>query len=522
MVSLQLAGQKDNKLNNFYRQNPIPSPSAHNASLFDVSGLDSAPLPTTQLIPGILKGLDETQQQDQQILPEPKTKQRLPGSTALTPDATSTLMLAANNEASDIKALQAIKKLRIPEVPKDIPNNLLNTARAYIQKGGKIDNIHNPLLQHLGAKPEYRNLAIPTYFNKPLHTDNIDPKLTVKDPVRDYIRITKNNVTLNNITFDDSIQFSSFAKAFDKTIAGLNKHLIAESLKANIQKTGSNEQKQFFNHLQGRSDEKSSSQIFNGMLTERLTTKVVGKRLLTPFSHVAHRDFAQPAPRDLNLLKQGAGVIVQNSQFGGAIQSGLTMLNPRITSVGKLQGIFASDGAFKSINISGDKSIVKTNGKHQIHFSGLLGDVKASGTPDENTSILNIRNTKLWPMRLGGDANIFVVGFSKGSAYQYGKNHAGTNVTDLRTDFHQKKDGQNKSYTFYTNFNMERFHEILADKTVNKEQLKRTNQKLNDGKRPNFAQDIQTINLTAHLVRESVQQLVNEKKATQVFPKGEH
>lgn len=408
-----------------------------------------------------------------------------------------------------------ISNINIPGPPHGAPEKVLGQAEKYLRSKGEIDDVHDLLIQFLGGKKEYAALKVNQYFNKPLHTNKINPELAGAPVIRDYIRVTENNVSLNNLAFNDSIQHSPFASEFNSTVNQLNQHFVAKRLKAALLNPASTEHRQFVQLLNGKTDTASVSRLFNKMLSKRLDSANPNNRLITSFNSVGHRDVVQPVSQDGNLLKLGLAVRVFNSQFGGAIQSGLTMKNPTINSSGKIQGIFASDGAYRGIDISG-KGEVRTKGEHKIHFSGLLGDVKATGRADANTSILGLKNTKLWPLRLGGDANIFVLGFSKNSGYQYGKNYA-KNVADYRTNFHLQDEGKDPRYSFYTDFNMERFHKILEEKGVNQAKLKQTQDKMAQGnQRLDWNQDIQVLNLTPAIVRSAVQQLVREGNAKAV------
>lgn len=115
------------------------------------------------------------------------------------------------------------------------------------------------------------------------------------------------------------------------------------------------------------------------------------------FRNVAHRDAIQiiPNPR-------------KGRQYAGTISESVKIDNNQITSAGSLQGIFASDGAFRKLTIT--NNTISTQGEHAISISGMLsGTVSGNRTPVNNP-------VKLLPLRIGGghiiNGNIYIIGFS--------------------------------------------------------------------------------------------------------------
>ena len=115
------------------------------------------------------------------------------------------------------------------------------------------------------------------------------------------------------------------------------------------------------------------------------------------FSGVAHRDAIQLIP--VNRYERYAGKVLQN----------VTIRNNIIYSDADVQGIFASDGAFKQLTIA--NNYITTNGKHTISISGMLSGT-ISGNKNVEGNVLQNNKITLYPMRIGGGANIMIVGFT--------------------------------------------------------------------------------------------------------------
>lgn len=154
------------------------------------------------------------------------------------------------------------------------------------------------------------------------------------------------------------------------------------------------------------------------------------------FSHIAHRDAIQLIPYSGDV-----------SQFAGVTMRNIIINGNSIASDAALQGIFASDGSFQNLHITNNS--IQTAGAHTISISGML-----SGTIDGNTDLqgelLPADAITLYPLRIGGGANIYVMSFynpdgiTQGDAdyYAYEEIAGDQAINDRR----QKKDHANASY----------------------------------------------------------------------------
>lgn len=167
--------------------------------------------------------------------------------------------------------------------------------------------------------------------------------------IHDLIQINANDVIVNGWTnINDTILTSPFGVAFDALVNSINRRLVELNVANSIK---------FLRQM-------------------------------------AHRDAIQLIPRDSMLAGELSGVKITSNV---------------INSSGELQGIFASDGLFRNITITGNR--VNVGGTHSITINGLL-----SGSISSNVTNKPI---KLLPLRIGGSANIYVVGFKAGTGYAY-------------------------------------------------------------------------------------------------------
>ena len=144
------------------------------------------------------------------------------------------------------------------------------------------------------------------------------------------------------------------------------------------------------------------------------------------YKGIAHRDAIQLIPISKDI-----------SQLAGMTMKHVLINGNKIYSDAALQGIFASDGTFQDLTISNNS--LQVGGTHTISINGLL-----SGTIDNNTDLKNQLLTKdkitLYPLRIGGGANIYVMSFKNpqglqaGDAnyYAYEKIQGSQAITDLR------------------------------------------------------------------------------------------
>jgi hypothetical protein len=145
-----------------------------------------------------------------------------------------------------------------------------------------------------------------------------------------------------------------------------------------------------------------------------------------PYTRIAHRDGIQliPISRDVSQL---AGMTMRHVLINGN----------SISSEAALQGVFASDGTFQDLRITNNS--LDVGGTHTISINGML-----SGKIENNTDLKNRPLPKekitLYPLRIGGGANIYVMSFKNPrglksgdpSYYAYEKIKGSQAVTDLR------------------------------------------------------------------------------------------
>ncbi len=173
------------------------------------------------------------------------------------------------------------------------------------------------------------------------------------------------------------------------------------------------------------------------------------------FAEMAHRDGIQLIP------------INSHARFAGAVLDHVTIQNNIIYSKGALQGIFCSDGAFRNLHIN--NNAVEVNGAYTISISGML-----SGSISNNTDLslqpLAKEKITLYPLRMGGGANILVIGFDNAGVSRsdpdYYEYEAISGVSDFRRCGRpQDRIGGNPA-SFYTDVHMKTFLNWLRSKGV--------------------------------------------------------
>ncbi len=183
--------------------------------------------------------------------------------------------------------------------------------------------------------------------------------------IRDFMQVNSpGNLTIANLMVVDDTVYSGFAQDFDFLVNGINEY-----------------QKQ-----RGR------------------TYRVL------PYLRMAHRDAIQLIPGTADGVNQFAGAVMNNVSVSGNL----------IYSDGALQGIFASDGAFRNLHIRSNH--LQIGGEHTITIAGMLSG-SVMGNTDINNNPLADNKIALYPLRLGGGANISIIGFS---------NKASVNAADPR------------------------------------------------------------------------------------------
>ena len=147
---------------------------------------------------------------------------------------------------------------------------------------------------------------------------------------------------------------------------------------------------------------------------------------VAPYQGIAHRDAIQLIPISKDV-----------SQLAGMTMKHVLINGNKIYSDAALQGIFASDGTFQDLNISNNS--LQVSGTHTISINGML-----SGKIDNNTDLRNrpLSSDKitLYPLRIGGGANIYVMSFKNPKGlksgdtgyYAYEKIQGTQAITDLR------------------------------------------------------------------------------------------
>jgi len=219
-----------------------------------------------------------------------------------------------------------------------------------------------------------KNILAPLYYiNNNIHLDYhyanafpvdgndkqkfLSPQLKVdkkKKPasffIRDFMGIrSKGGLVIKNWLIEDNVIDSNFANDFDDLVVDVNSHL---------------------------------------------STIAVNK-----FKDVAHRDIIQliPMPNDTG-----------SDQMAGAMMSDVDIVENIMHSKGQLNCIFGSDGAFKNLNIKNNH--IQTKGEHTISINGMLSG-EITGNTDLQGAPLPANKIKLLPLRIGGGANIYIIGF---------------------------------------------------------------------------------------------------------------
>ncbi len=238
--------------------------------------------------------------------------------------------------------------------------------------------------------------------------------------IRDFLGVrSKGNIVIKNWLIEDSVIDSDFASDFDDLVVDINAHL---------------------------------------------STIAVNK-----FKDVAHRDVIQliPAPN-----KTGS------DQMSGAMMNDIQITGNILFSKGQLNGIFGSDGAFKNLHITNNH--IQTQGEHKISINGML-----SGSIKDNTDLqgnpIPKSHIKLLPLRIGGGANIYIIGFKnkpgtpEEERYEYEEiegvpgndcSNASLGPSDQYGDMRRCVEGSYAATTpgasFYDKVDMQEFHKEYA------------------------------------------------------------
>lgn len=288
------------------------------------------------------------------------------------------------------------------------------------------------------------NIQVDNYYRKALPVDENDkqkfsaPQLKISEKrkfssyfIRDFMGIrSRGNLRLNNWLIEDTVLDSEFASDFDDLVVDINAHL---------------------------------------------TPNAVRK-----FKDVAHRDVIQliPAPNESG-----------SDQMAGAVMSDIEITNNIIQSQAQLNGIFGSDGAFRNLNIVNNH--IETKGEHTISINGMLsGEIKDN--TDTQGRPLKAKKIKLLPLRIGGGANIYIIGFNNkpttpyDEVYEYKeisgvpKNDcANTSISareqygDMRTCIRGSYAASTPGASFYDKVDMQEFHKEYAKRDIVKKGRKK-------------------------------------------------
>ena len=289
-----------------------------------------------------------------------------------------------------------------------------------------------------------KNYLAPLYFiNNNVHLDHhysnatpadendkqrfLSPQLKIQTKrkpatyfIRDFMGVrSKGDLIIKNWLIEDSVLDSDFVNDFDDLVVDVNAHL---------------------------------------------STIAVNK-----FKDVAHRDVIQliPAPN-----KTGS------DQMAGAMMSNVEIVENIMHSKGQLNCIFGSDGAFKNLTIKNNH--IQTKGAHTISINGMLSG-KITGNTDLQGAPLPANKIKLLPLRIGGGANIYIIGFKnkpgtpEEERYEYKAipgvptndcSNASIGARDQYGDMRRCIEGSyaatTRDATFYDDVDMQEFHKEYA------------------------------------------------------------
>lgn len=309
-----------------------------------------------------------------------------------------------NNGNDDTSPLPQHGTTQLPLVIREIAIKFRQS-----NSGNRIDIAHNALFKYLLEDPRFKSLPNRNGRPWPLYRiiGNTQPPpagTVINQPfILDAMNISVSNVILQGYSVKDAIFDTEFVPEFDKLVKAIND--------------------------------------FNGNPADRV---------LPAFKHVAHRDAFQLIPQDTRISRHW-------SQYAGAMLKDITLKDITIHSPGSLQGIFSSDGAYQDLHFQNIS--VDTQSRHGITILGYL-----SGSVDLRNSDGSETELELLPLRLGGGTNIYVIGFSANSSYQYGNVLAGAQSNVNITDNRQV---QTKPGTYYTNFDMDNFIGLIQTQPRN-------------------------------------------------------
>lgn len=177
-------------------------------------------------------------------------------------------------------------------------------------------------------------------------------------------------------------------------------------------------------------------------------TSVIGCNFVDSVaSSAAHRDAIQLIPPH-----QG-----KRLQFAGAELCGVKIYGNRISSKGKLQCIFMSDGIARDLRIIGNT--LSTQGQHYISLAGMMeGWIEGNIKPDGSyVPIL------LDPVRLAGEQNVYILSFQD-SRYRYPPLHELIDADTLAAGVVCDRRGKvfDRTATYLSDFDLNGFRKALS------------------------------------------------------------
>ena len=197
---------------------------------------------------------------------------------------------------------------------------------------------------------------------------------------------------------------------------------------------------------------KSNQQITGNTIRDTILQLDYGKA--QKLAEAAHRDAVQLIPQD---------------QFAAGELENLRISNNHIHSSGKLQGIFASDGVFRNLTITGNT--IDTLSDHKITLNGLVGENNyIEGNRDAQGNLLIVQ---LNPIRLGGNlatGNVWILSVLEADAAQYGYSPLNTGKDGTKHIQDNRTVAQNRDRTYgdvnLINFPMREYKSLLRSMTI--------------------------------------------------------
>ena len=304
---------------------------------------------------------------------------------------------AASTDASGISPSTIVDTFNFKAEERDA---LILSAATIFSANQNQDQVHNKILTYLlesldlgsiqeGHAPAYE--AIRQGLTHPLYHIRKSSDLSQVEPsdffIRDFLMLhtlggesTKTPISLNGIEIHDGAIDSEFSEEFNLLVDEINDQNMDLGLRTDVKY----------------------------------------------FDQLAHRDGLQLIPRSATL-----------NQFMGAIMSHVILEGNSIKSDGALQGIFASDGAFRNLQLINNQ--VRTAGAHSISIAGMLSG-KISGNIMLSSATRTVLRPTLHPLRIGGGANIKILSFANqpglsadsDNYYEYEEIEGNQVIDDLR------------------------------------------------------------------------------------------